>query len=518
MSLGFEFASNAALAVTLGASAGGLMSVLFLQRDVLNPSMMLLAGIVAGALGLGATSILSGLAIELGWLDAGSAFVHALFVLNTAAVPFALAAIFGLVYLYGSSRLADAFRRLAKSHARTLRRLKSSRDDLQARVEERSREAFELGKRLDIALRDSPITVALQDKNLEFTWIRNAPDGLSASNFIGKTDAASLPASERSRVMDLKRRVLETGEDARFEVHIPGRAGGKSRYFDIIAEPYRNAQGELDGLLSVSVETTQARQREERMKDALLEISHRTKNQLSVLMALTRGLSAQVSDQDDFIDEFSSRLHAMLISQDVLVDRGWQSARFDELLKAQLVPYTHRSGTIPDASGRAVEINGPTVSIKAPAVQNVGLVLHEIIRCSFGPGAPPLRARGAAGTGQAASGGTPGLTWTVDVVGDVVAEDDGSSPATAGAPGASQAAASQHDRKWLRITCEGLPDALVAPTGCMTFALDTAERLMRLALEGSFSIRKKDDDSDDGTASVEVLIPMKFVELVPGEN
>ena len=464
-----------------------------MQRDVLKPLMIVLAGLVAAALALGSASVLADLAALHGGLEAGSPLVSALLVLNIASGPFALAAIFGLVYLYGHSRLGDAFRRLARSHARTLRRLKASRDDLQLRVAERSKEAFELGKRLDIALRDSPVTVALQDTDLNYTWVRNAPDGMSATNLIGSTDAATLQPEQLKRVMKLKRQVLETGEDARFEVHIPGGAGGTSRYFDIIAEPYRNADGELEGLLSVGVETTDARRREEQIKDALMEISHRTKNQLSVLMALTRGLSARVPDKDAFIAEFSSRLHAMLISQDVLVDHRWQPARFDELLRAQLAPYLNRPANTQDAPLVDGAIHGPNVSILPMAVQNVGLVLHEIIRSALGHGAS------AAIAAQ--------MSWSVACV-----DEDGR--VVAGPiDGASQTAESEKPKTDLRIRCRGMPPELAEENNRNDFALATAHRLSKYALEGSFSI----STDDDGSASAELLMPLKFAECTDSD-
>ncbi len=496
MTLGFEAASNAATAVILGASAIAIVCVLILQRDVFKLVMTVPAGIVSLSLALGAATMLSTLATRQSWLAPDAPFVSILLVLNIGSVPFALAAIFGLVYMYGNSRLSEAFRRLARSHGRTLRRLKASRDDLQLRVAERSREAFELGKRLDIALRDSPITVALQDHELRYTWVRNAPTGIPASSFIGSTEVANLPQVEKARVMSLKRQVLETGNDARFEVHIPGGPGGASRYFDIIAEPYRNADGELVGLLSVSVETTDARHREEQIKDALMEISHRTKNQLAVLMALTRGLSASIADKDDFIDEFSSRLHAMSISQDVLVERRWQPARFDELLRAQLAPYLNRLKPLSDEPIKEIEISGPVLFIVPTAVQNVGLVLHEIIRAALVQTSPQTSATQ--------------MSWSIEIVDDagtVVAAPPSNSMQTA-KPGQSANTLPQRPKSAVRIRCRGLPPELCSATGQSNFAVATANRLSQYALEGSFAI----STDKDGSTSAELLMPSKFAE------
>ncbi len=316
------------------------------------------------------------------------------------SVPFAVLAVAGsaaaslaiavLSQTAFQSRLISALHHRVEAHRRTLRRLQRSRDELEDRVKERTSEIHEQERRLRVALRDSQITVSMQDTNLRYVWIRNAPDGFNAPDLIDKTDEDILPAEPAQIATRAKREVIETGSDITTELCIVMDEDGQPRlrYFDITVEPYYDENGVIQGVLTVSVETTDKRRREEILKEALLEVSHRTKNQLSILMSIARRLAVAKPETRIFLPAFESRLRAMAICQDVLVERDWSAPNLSRLIEAQLRPYTdmQKNGSV------VFKFEGPDVKITPTAVQSLGLVLNELALNAAESGALDARA------------------------------------------------------------------------------------------------------------------------------
>src|SRR5438445_9930903 len=72
-------------------------------------------------------------------------------------------------------------------------------------------------ERFRVALKDSPITVFNQDRDLRYTWVYN-PQSHCREDIIGKTDDDLLGPETAARLVELKRQVLTTGTALREEV------------------------------------------------------------------------------------------------------------------------------------------------------------------------------------------------------------------------------------------------------------------------------------------------------------
>jgi PAS domain S-box-containing protein len=105
--------------------------------------------------------------------------------------------------------------------------------------------------RFEIALKGARASVIEQDRDLRLTW-SYSPGQLSPQNESarGKTDFEFLPRSEAERTTALKRKVLESGVPMR-EV-IQRTIDGESRWFDVMVEPLRDADGQTSGVISVN--------------------------------------------------------------------------------------------------------------------------------------------------------------------------------------------------------------------------------------------------------------------------
>ena len=253
------------------------------------------------------------------------------------------------------------------AHLRTLEELKETRQQLEERVEARTKELAEAKQRFEIALRGSPIMVFTQDRDMRFTWVHNPPSGINPAFLIGKTDAEILPPEAAASFMAAKRRAIETGESQTIETNFELFGRGRSYY--LLTEALHDDKGDAIGTTSVAVEITERKEAENQLRLLLRELTHRSKNLLAVIQAIARQTAARTKTIDDFLDRFGARLVAIGCSQDLLVADNWHGASLRTLVEQQLNI---------DRSGSQIVIDGEDVMLKPEAVQNLGLALHEL--------------------------------------------------------------------------------------------------------------------------------------------
>jgi len=129
------------------------------------------------------------------------------------------------------------------------------------RAEETLRESE---ARFRIALENSPIVVFNQDLELRYTWIYNPHPGFDSQTILGKTDAELLLADDAARLIEIKRRVLETGVTARAEVRTT--IGGQVFFYDLTVEPLRDPSGNIIGVTCASLDITARKRAEEALR------------------------------------------------------------------------------------------------------------------------------------------------------------------------------------------------------------------------------------------------------------
>jgi formate hydrogenlyase transcriptional activator len=111
-------------------------------------------------------------------------------------------------------------------------------------------------ERFRVALKDSPITVFNQDRDLRYTWIYNPVHW--QREVIGKTDEEIIGPVRAARLVELKRRVLSTGLTSRQEVVIADE--GKNYAFDMTVEPLRDAEGNIIGITGSLMDVARLRE------------------------------------------------------------------------------------------------------------------------------------------------------------------------------------------------------------------------------------------------------------------
>ncbi len=108
--------------------------------------------------------------------------------------------------------------------------------------------------------------------------------------------------------------------------------------------------------------------REAHVRLIMRELSHRSKNLLAIVLAIARQTSRYTRSFEDFETRFNSRLQALADAHDLLVEQQWGGAALDDLVRAQLSAFGMEK----------VTCQGESVILRADAVQNVALALHEL--------------------------------------------------------------------------------------------------------------------------------------------
>lgn len=119
------------------------------------------------------------------------------------------------------------------------------------------------------------------------------------------------------------------------------------------------------------VDITERKRHEEHICFIMDELSHRSRNLLSVVLAIANQTVEQATSFGEFQANFESRFMALARSHDLLVEQGWSGASIEALIFAQLKPFMEEPAT-------RLDVAGPPIMLTPLAAQNIGLVLHEL--------------------------------------------------------------------------------------------------------------------------------------------
>ena len=134
------------------------------------------------------------------------------------------------------------------------------------------------------------------------------------------------------------------------------------------------------GVLAASVDVTAEKTAEEHLRLALLELAHRSKNLLAVVLSIARQSAEDSEDLAHFNRRFVGRIRSLALAHDVLTDEAWRGATVLNLVRSQLSAFS-------DTALEQSTIGGHNAFLKPNAVQYVGLALHELVSLSIISGA-----------------------------------------------------------------------------------------------------------------------------------
>ena len=210
---------------------------------------------------------------------------------------------------------------------------------------------------LDTSLRIQRFTPLVAD----LFNIKPGDEGRPITDFTHKLDYQNLLSDAQRVLADLVpiERTVRTTND---------------RWFILRLRPYRTSDNRIEGIVAAFVDVTEHRQAEAawsaRQSMLLGELSHRVKNSLAVVQAVTR-LTLADHTSDDVLHRLEQRISALASAHDILIRNEWRGAGFEALARQQLAAYM-------DNSEQQLKLSGPAVILPPEIATPLGLVLHEL--------------------------------------------------------------------------------------------------------------------------------------------
>ncbi len=184
------------------------------------------------------------------------------------------------------------------------------------------------------------------------TWVH--PDDVE--RVLGKGRAALHPAEPKRSTSEYRVR----------------RRDGEVRWVETFGQAHfedYGHQGWAVHVVGTIADITERKEREERERLLMREVSHRAKNMLSVVHAIAQQTATK--NPEDFLERFSERIQALSASQDLLIRNDWRGVDVQDLVYAQLAPFA-------DLIGSRIAVKGPKLCLQPASAQAIGLALHEL--------------------------------------------------------------------------------------------------------------------------------------------
>jgi len=229
---------------------------------------------------------------------------------------------------------------------------------------------------LGAALRGVGIALTTQDPSLTYSASINAPLSAAARDIVGLSDEELYPAVSRD-LITCKRRVTESGKGEALDIQLP--RGEATDWHRVWVEPV-GLNGSGSGVICASVDISAQKLAEEHLRLALLELAHRSKNLLAVVLSIARQSANESQTLPQFSTRFVGRIRSLALAHDVLTDESWRGATVFSLVRSQLSAFS-------ETAINQSSVEGHNAYLKPNAVQYVGLALHELIAMSVLSGA-----------------------------------------------------------------------------------------------------------------------------------
>lgn len=221
---------------------------------------------------------------------------------------------------------------------------------------------------LSFALAGTHCGVTIQDRHLNYRHIFNIPSCWGTPKSATPDDHSIYGPHLGEKLALAKAAVVATGEPQKLTTLVADRVIS----FSI---DQRTGIDEQLTVITTIHDITQVRKREATLRTLLLELSHRSKNLMSIIQGLATQSAKYSPSLDSFLKSFTGRLHAVSGAQDVLVDSNWQGASLFELARRQLVLADSDNETNVSFEGEDIELD-PNQSL------HIGLALHELAMLS----------------------------------------------------------------------------------------------------------------------------------------
>ena len=236
----------------------------------------------------------------------------------------------------------------------------------------RAQSALELRKaELESLHASAPIGLGFFDRDYRYLSVNAelaAINGVAADEHLGRSLREVLP-DMAAAVEPMIDHVFATGNPVR-DIELSGvtpQSPEVERHWLCGFYPVTTSGG---GVEAVGAWVTEISERKAAAQRELLlarEVDHRAKNLLAVVQSIVQLTPA--SDPDALKGSIVGRIQALARAHSLLSDARWQGVALGDLVADELAPF---------ARGDRIESAGPLLTLRPPAAQSLGLVLHEL--------------------------------------------------------------------------------------------------------------------------------------------
>jgi PAS domain S-box-containing protein len=217
---------------------------------------------------------------------------------------------------------------------------------------------------------DAIISMTLEGRITSWNTGASRIFGYEANKMIGQPIVRIIPPELHGEEEQILSR-LKRGE--RIEHYETTRITADARRIDIslAVSPVHDKAGEIIGASKVGRDITERKRAAEQVRVLMRELSHRTKNIMAVVQAISWQTVRKSLDLNDFEERFTRRLEALARSHDLLIKGDWRGVVLEDLVRAQLEPFL-------DTATERLAVHGPPLLVMPQAAQDLGMALHEL--------------------------------------------------------------------------------------------------------------------------------------------
>ena len=192
--------------------------------------------------------------------------------------------------------------------------------------------------------------------------------GYKAAEIVGQSILKLIPPDRHSEE-DFILEKMKKGERIRQYDTVRRRKDGTLVDVSLTVSPIL-VDGQIVGASKIARDITARKQAQLTQTLLLRELNHRTKNLLAVADSIVRQTSRS-SPPEEMVDRISRRLHALSVSQDLMIDSEWRGADITNIIRWQLA-------SIIDDHANRIKLSGPVCTLTPRTAQALGLAIFEL--------------------------------------------------------------------------------------------------------------------------------------------
>ncbi len=185
----------------------------------------------------------------------------------------------------------------------------------------------------------------------------------------GRTELEFLSdRAQAAAVVANDQRLMQAGQAEQLEEQV-GQNEGSARVWSSAKAPMHDSAGAVVGLVGVSVEITEQKRVEARLRLLVDELNHRVKNTIGIVQGI---VVRTLHGSDPAMRQvLLSRLVGLAAVHDLLVLEEWEGVCLDDVVAVVLAPH----GGLEDPRFR---VSGPKLRLTPKAAQTMSMGLHEL--------------------------------------------------------------------------------------------------------------------------------------------